>query len=91
MRICRLPFCMVCGVGANCYRWTRHNFDYIILGLVVVYGFSFGMFVFAHMRLRSWVLFLRIIWPCLIATDLVCFISGWIATWRDVSSAPLGV
>jgi len=67
------------------YRYSRHNFDYAILALFLIYGFSFGMFVFARLRLRTWIMFLKIVWPCLIATDVFCFVAGWIATWRDVS------
>jgi len=65
--------------------YKRHNFDYVILALFLIYGFAFSMFVFAKLRFRTWVLFLRIVWPCLVATDIFCFVSGWIATWTDVS------
>ncbi|KAF8862633.1 hypothetical protein BDZ45DRAFT_670853 [Acephala macrosclerotiorum] len=65
--------------------WRRQHFDYVIMGLVIVYGFFFGMFLFAKMRVGSWTWFLQLGWPCTIAADIVCFISGWVATWRDVS------
>lgn len=78
-------FSLPVDLGANESRWTRKTFDYIILALFLIYAFAFCMFVFAKMRLNTWVLFLRIMWPCLICTDIMCFITGWIATWRDVS------
>ncbi|KUJ09853.1 uncharacterized protein LY89DRAFT_724232 [Mollisia scopiformis] len=65
--------------------FQRKHFDYVILGLVIVYGFFFGMFLFVRMRASDWAWFFRIGWPCTIAADIVCFISGWVATWRDVS------
>lgn len=71
-------------------RYKRHNFDYVILGLFLIYGSWAGVFIYA--RITHWVgvLLFRIGWPCLILADLFCFIVGWIATWRDVSVAPLG-
>ena len=71
-------------------RYNRTHFDYVILGLLLIYGFSFGMFIFAHMRLKYWIWFFRIVWPCLIATDIFCFVAGWVATWKDVGMASLG-
>ncbi|TVY58690.1 hypothetical protein LSUE1_G008775, partial [Lachnellula suecica] len=70
--------------------YKRRNFDYVILGLFVMYGFAFIMFLFVKMRIHNWVTFLRVIWPCLVVADIVCFIAGWVATWQDVSGAPLG-
>ncbi|KAG0644995.1 hypothetical protein D0Z07_9256 [Hyphodiscus hymeniophilus] len=69
----------------NKTSYDRTHFDYIILGSLIVYGSSFGVFVFARMWLRDWVWFFRIVWPCLIATDIFTFMAGWIGTWRDTS------
>jgi hypothetical protein len=27
----------------------------------------------------------RAVWPCLIVTDIFCFIAGWVATWRGIN------
>lgn len=66
-------------------RYERHNFDYVILSLFIVYGCAFGVFAIAKVHLSTWIWFFRVGWPFLIAADIVCFITGWIATWRDAS------
>ncbi|KAL2062200.1 hypothetical protein VTL71DRAFT_6466 [Oculimacula yallundae] len=65
--------------------WKRHNFDYIILGLIAVYGGFFIALLTLRMTQTRWIYFIRIVWPCVIAADIVCFISGWVSTWRDIS------
>jgi len=62
----------------------------VILALFFIYGVSAAVFIFGRMKFQSWVWVFRIAWPCLIVTDLFCFIAGWIATWKDVSVALLG-
>ncbi|KAH7310992.1 hypothetical protein BKA65DRAFT_518426 [Rhexocercosporidium sp. MPI-PUGE-AT-0058] len=65
--------------------YKRHHFDYIILGLIIVYGGFFTALLMLRMTQTRWVYFIRIVWPCVIAADIVCFVSGWVATWRDIS------
>ncbi|TVY45612.1 hypothetical protein LSUB1_G000138 [Lachnellula subtilissima] len=70
--------------------FNRHHFDYVVLALLLIYGFSFFVFLFVKFDHHYKITFLRIIWPCLILTDITCFLAGWVATWRDVDAAPLG-
>lgn len=35
------------------YRYRRHNFDYIILTLFIIYGFAFGVLLFARLRINT--------------------------------------
>jgi len=75
---------------ANKTRLSRHNFDYAILALFLIYGFSFAMILFVRLLLSTWIWFLRVFRPFLIATDAFCFLAGWVAMWRDVSLPYLG-
>ncbi|KAK0105126.1 hypothetical protein ONS95_004512 [Cadophora gregata] len=65
--------------------YKRHNFDYVILGLVLVYGGFFVALLTLRMTALNWHYFIRIVWPCAIAADIVCFIAGWVSTWRDIT------
>jgi len=71
-------------VNLTVRRYKRHNFDYIILAIFLIYGLSAAVFIFGKMRFESWVWVFRIGWPCLVITDLFCFLAGWISTWSDV-------
>jgi len=70
--------------------YNRLHFDYVLLGLFCIWAISFGILVFARLRVRTWIYVIYYGWPVLVTTDLVCFFVGWFATWRDVSVAPLG-
>jgi len=35
------------------YRYRRHSFDYIILALLIIYGFAFGVLLFARLRINT--------------------------------------
>jgi len=48
------------------------------------------LFIFGRMRVVSWVWVIRIVWPCLVMTDIFCFVVGWIATWQDAGVTMLG-
>jgi len=70
-------------------RFTRKRFDYIIFGLFLIYGTSIGMFAIAKFRFGVWVHWLRILWPGLVACDVVMLVSGWVAGWRDEGGVAL--
>ncbi|TVY57758.1 hypothetical protein LCER1_G000670 [Lachnellula cervina] len=69
---------------------NRRHFDCVVLGLLFIYGFSFFIFLFAILGHGKRIALLRVIWPCLVMTDIACFVAGWVATWRDVGAVALG-
>ncbi|KAE9365367.1 hypothetical protein N431DRAFT_387568 [Stipitochalara longipes BDJ] len=63
----------------------RRHFDFVIFAIVGIYGAGFVILLLARLHSGFWAGLFRALWPCLIATDIFCFIAGWVATWRGIS------
>jgi hypothetical protein len=60
----------------------RKHFDYSILLILTIYTIAFST-ALACLGSLSWLGFLRWFWPFLTATDVFCFVMGWIASWQQ--------
>ncbi|PMD30720.1 hypothetical protein L207DRAFT_198612 [Hyaloscypha variabilis F] len=63
----------------------RRHFDFAIFALVAIYGVGFVILLMARLHSGFWMGLFRAVWPCLIVTDIFCFIAGWVATWRGIN------
>jgi hypothetical protein len=64
--------------------YSRIHFDYTLCGLFLAYlvGFILG---FGSLRYGMWLL----LWIWVTAADIVCFLTGFFASWGDVGAISL--
>jgi len=61
---------------------NRKQFDFVIIFILCIYTVAFST-ALACLGSLTWLSFLRWFWPVLTATDIFCFVTGWIASWRE--------
>ncbi|KAH8647439.1 hypothetical protein BGZ60DRAFT_423841 [Tricladium varicosporioides] len=63
--------------------YTRTHFDYLILFITLSFSLLFALLMYGRIVHKSKYIYIEATWPCIVITDIICFVGGWYATQEE--------